>query len=151
MKKIFISCTILAIFFACKSEPEDRKNGFSEPVISREDSLMKEVMEGHDVGMAKMSKIYKCKKKAMATIDSLMLAPSAQKDLEKVSVYRGLLDQLTDADITMMQWMDNFKRDSAVGNPEKRIQYLEQEKLKVTMVKQKIINSLALADSLFNQ
>ena len=142
---------LTALLFACADPAADRKNGFSDPVVSKEDSLLKEVMEGHDLAMAKMSKIFKYKKRARATIDSMVQVPAAKKDLDKISVYRGLLDQLTDADISMNQWMDGFKRDSATGNPPVRIEYLEQERMKVLMVKQKIFNSLALADSLYNQ
>jgi hypothetical protein len=44
--------------------------------------------------------------------------------------------------------MDEFNVDSAIDNAKERVKYLEDEKLKVTKVKEAILNSLQKADSL---
>jgi Fe2+ or Zn2+ uptake regulation protein len=44
--------------------------------------------------------------------------------------------------------MDEFNVDSAIDNAKERIKYLEEEKLKVTKVKEAILSSLQKADSL---
>ena len=47
----------------------------------------------------------------------------------------------------MNQWMEEFSIDSAQDNPEKRIEYLSSEKVKVTKVKDEILSVVAKADS----
>jgi hypothetical protein len=47
--------------------------------------------------------------------------------------------------------MNEFNMDSAVNDVEKRSKYLESEKVKVSNVKDEIINSLQNADSLIRK
>ncbi|MBK5273326.1 MAG: viral A-type inclusion protein, partial [Bacteroidia bacterium] len=49
------------------------------------------------------------------------------------------------------KWMDEFNMDSAINNLDERIKYLADEKLKVTTVKESILNSLQKADSLIRE
>ena len=47
----------------------------------------------------------------------------------------------------MNTWMEEFSIDSAQDNIERRIEYLEAERSKVTRVKEEILSVLAKADS----
>ena len=70
---LFLAAGIL-LLTACNSGDEHaghRMDGFSDVAKTPEDSLFKLVMEGHDVGMAKMGKIKEAQKLAQAALDSL--------------------------------------------------------------------------------
>lgn len=158
MRTISISvigfCLIAA---ACNNsggnEAEQRTNGYTPVLKTREDSLMHEVMEGHDAGMAKMGSLIGAQKDVQKVIDSLQkLAPRAKA---AIASYRRSLDsslvQLRQAEDEMNAWMRGFKMDSAKQDKDLRIQYLESEKGKVTRVKDDILQSLQTADSLLKR
>jgi len=114
------------------------------------DSLMDDVMEGHNVAMAKISKLHQTKNQIQQVLDSISKLPA---DAKKNSVrYKALLDsafnRLTRADDAMEKWMSEFNMDSASNDADRRIKYLESEKGKVSAVKDEILNSLNDADSL---
>ncbi len=120
---------------------------------SRSDSLMDKVMEGHNIGMAKMNRISTAEKKVQQTIDSISKLPA---NLQKNSLgYKmqldSMLDRLKFADYAMNRWMNEFNMDSFSNNEEERVKYLESEKEKIFKVKDTMINSLQAADSLLAQ
>ncbi len=78
MKKIFGLAIMAASLVACKDDTkttDGHANGFSHDLKSQEDSLMQEVMDGHDVGMAKTGKIRGSLATVTASIDSLKKSP----------------------------------------------------------------------------
>jgi hypothetical protein len=116
------------------------------------DSLMHEVMEGHDAVMPKMSKVRGAQKKAQQMLDSLSALSSKASDAAaplKVKLQQ-LINELNYADFAMDKWMNEFNMDSAVNDEALRIQYLSGEKIKINKVKDAVLNSLSSADSLFN-
>ena len=60
----------------------------------------------------------------------------------------SLKSDLSYAEFAMNKWMDEFNVDSAIDDAKERIKYLEEERLKVTKVKEAILSSLQKADSL---
>ena len=153
MKKLILVITAsmaLFVFRACKDdEPSERKDGFSNVLKNKEDSLFHEVMEGHDIGMARMIKITKYLTQIKKALDSINNLPAAKIDEEYQQTLIDLQEDLNYAEYGMIRWMDEFKHDSAQQNKEKRIQYLESEKIKVVKVKEAILESLQRADSIF--
>jgi len=150
MKIRIVFIAIASLAFACSdggSKVEEAANGKK----AQEDSLYNAVMEGHDVGMAKMGKLKRSLTQVQQKLDSVAKLPAAKLD----TVYRNTLlsvqTALTDAEGHMNNWMDNFKLDSAKDNTELRIKYLEGEKATVAVVRDKILNSLQRADSLLRQ
>lgn len=146
MKGIFqlLACSFLLI--ACNNSADNR--GAAEK--TRADSLMDEVMEGHNKGMAKASRIHETKNKIQHVIDSISQLPTS---IQKTSVqYRMQLDStfnwLTFADNAMNKWMEEFNMDTLKDNEEQRIKYLESEKSKIGKVNEALIGSLQKADSL---
>jgi hypothetical protein len=132
----------------CNNSGNNGKTGKSHA-----DSLMGEVMKGHNIGMSKMEKIDEVKNKIQHVIDSISKLPA---NLQKSSAqYRMQLDstfnRLTSADYTMEKWMNEFNMDSLKDNEKEQVKYLQSEKLKITKVNDTMISSLQKADSLLKE
>ena len=146
MIRILVLVFVVAIA-ACNNAAN---NASTTKVKTETDSLMDEVMEGHNVAMAKISKLHQTRTQIQHIVDSIStLATDAQKNSAH---YKMLLDsavnRLTRADEAMEKWMSEFNMDSASNDAEKRIKYLESEKVKISTIKDEIILSLQSADSL---
>lgn len=150
---LIISIGMLAI--ACNNhstnEATDRKNGYEPVLKTKEDSLYHDVMQGHDAGMAKIGKLRKNIDEVNNRLDSINKLPAAKVNAAYKESLIRLQKKLNEANYAMNNWMDEFKVDSVADNPELRIKYLQQEKDKVTIVKQYILTSLQFADSLLNK
>jgi len=141
--QFFACCFFLA---ACNNSAEDHRTAGK----TRADSLMEEVMQGHNKGMAKVSRLNEAKNKIQHVIDSISKLPT---DVQKRSVqYRMQLDstfnRLTFADYAMNKWMEEFNMDSLKDNTEEQAKYLESEKSKIGKVNEAMVSSLQKADSL---
>lgn len=145
---LFTASTVL--LFSCGSNN-------SAPAKSAEqslsDSLFDEVMDGHNVGMAKMVKLTDAKKKAQVIIDSIQKLPARaqQAAAPLLTQIDSLKKQLDYAEFAMNKWMEEINIDSANNDLKKRIQYLTDEKDKVNKVKTAILASLQKADSLLKK
>lgn len=152
MKKTSYLFCLLIVFAACTDEPTNagdtsRKDGYTQDLKTRGDSLYHEVMEGHDVGMSKMGQLSRNIKQVKASIDSLSKLKSP--DQQKLVVLRSIAADLNQAEYSMNRWMEEFKIDSAKNNETVRLTYLESERDKVARVKERILGSLKRADSLY--
>ena len=146
----FIVLICISALSCTNNTQENRKDGFSTKTLTKEDSLFQEVMEGHDIGMARMIKISKYLKQIQSKLDSINKLSASKPDKNYQQALIDLQEDLNYAEYGMNNWMDTFKHDSAKENKEKRIQYLEGEKEKINKVKELILGSLARADSMFN-
>lgn len=146
-------CMAAMAFVACNNETESpvRKDGFTKVLKTKEDSLYSDVMEGHDIGMAKMQKISKYHADVKDKLDSLSKLPASKVDKNYQQALTALDEDLNYADVAMHTWMVEFKTDSPALNTNERVQYLESEKRKVEKVKLAILSSLQRADSLFGK
>jgi DNA repair ATPase RecN len=153
MKKIILPFLAVAILAACNSSDKKGEGNKTEGPKTQVDSLMDAVMEGHDVGMGKYSKLTNVQKEVTHLIDSISKLPA--KAQEAIAPYKAKLDSvgedLSYALFAMDKWMEEFNMDSAVNNMEQRIKYLTSEKMKVGKVKEAILNSLAKADSVLKK
>ena len=155
----FISAIFLAgllLLIACKDsatqdKSADRKDGFSQTPANVQDSLLKIVLEGHDIGMARMGKMSKYLKQIQAELDSMAKVPAKSIDKAYQEKLTALKEDLNYAEFAMNEWMEKFSLDTLADNVEQKIKYLESEKLKVEKVKENILSSLAKADSLFQK
>ena len=142
-----LTILIAIIFFAsCADTTEDRKDGFSQTSKNPEDSLFQDVMDQHDEAMSKMGKLAGYRKQFDQKIDSLKKVKSDTKATLE-NKYETLSGELKLAEDRMNTWMQEFSIDSAQDNIERRLEYLEAEKNKVTKVKEEILSALAKADS----
>jgi len=153
MKKIIIPFLgmLLLIFAACNNE-----NNNTNPVPTtktKADTLLHDVMEGHNEAMAKMGKLNRMELEVLHIIDSIGKLPRKTKTTLK-SYIKNLdiaVVNIRAAKMGMDNWMEAFNMDSAITNKGERIKYLEDERLKVTKVKESILTSLANADSLIRK
>ena len=152
MKQFLIVIFIIGTC-ACKNDPEksERKDGFTAVLRDKEDSLYHQVMEGHDIGMAKMGTLRKHMNRVTSELDSINKLPEKNVDQQRKQTLTALQEELNYADHAMFTWMQEFNVDSAKSDKSKRLEYLESEKIKVLKVKQSILNSLQRADSLFGK
>ena len=152
MKHFLILIFIIATC-ACNNEQEksERKDGFTTVLNDKEDSLYHDVMEGHDIGMAKMGTMRKQLYRATRELDSINKLPAKGTDQRRKQALTDLKEDLSYADHAMFTWMKEFNVDSAKSDKTKRLEYLQSEKVKVEKVKANILNSLQRADSLFGK
>ena len=151
MKKIILVVPAIVFVFVVSCNNSGNKNEkISEIPKTHVDSLMDEVLEGHDAGMGKMGKISTLQNKVRQILDSLnnLSGKSKMASVNYRSNLDSLLTELKSAQDGMNKWMDEFNMDSAQNNVDQRIQYLESEKTKVTKIKESMINALQKADSL---
>ena len=150
MKQLLIA-TIIVFVYACNNAPEktDRKDGFTPVLKTKEDSLYHDVMEGHDIGMAKMGTLRKQLNRVKHELDSINKLPAKKIDQRRKEVLLDLVEDLNYADHAMFTWMQEFQVDSAKSDMSKRLAYLESEKVKVQKVRDNILLSLRRADSLY--
>jgi DNA repair ATPase RecN len=150
VKNLIPFILLLLICAACNNADNKHSGHKTEGTKTQVDSLMDDVMEGHDVGMAKYSKLNAMQKEVKRVIDSLSKLHAKSK--EAAAPYKAKLDSvandLNNAIAAMDKWMEEFNMDSAVNNMEERIKYLGNEKMKVGKVKESILKSLEKADSL---
>src|SRR5688572_2626431 len=151
MKKIILPLAILiALVSACNNNKTETKTDDKKVVA---DSLWEQVMEGHDVGMAKMSKLEKAQNEANRLIDSISKLPANLKNAAEP--YRVKLDSLVKrlsyADFAMNKWMEEMNWEAKKMEVDARINYLKDEKIKVEKMKAAILNSLSEADTLLSR
>lgn len=157
MSRLIIALISLSLFaIACNNdashgETADRKDGFTPVLKTREDSLYHDVMKGHDAGMAKVGKLTGNLKETDRRLDSLGKVPAKQVNAAYKQSLIDLQAALNKATNEMFAWMKGFKVDTLSSNPELRIKYLQEEKEKVTVVKDLIFSALSQADSVLKK
>jgi DNA repair ATPase RecN len=157
MKRIFFLFSVLTLIIvvACNNSDDKKVDNDkkTETPRSTTDSLMEDIMNGHDVGMAKMGKLSAMQNQVQSIIDSIgKLSAKTKKTLNPYKADMDkVLEDLKSARTGMEKWMDEFNMDSALSNIEQRIKYLRNEKWKVTEVKESILKSLQKADSLMKR
>ncbi|HEX2628014.1 MAG TPA: hypothetical protein VHM26_03355, partial [Chitinophagaceae bacterium] len=147
---------LLALTFAVvacnndKDEPGADAEPTGKTIEQEADSLWEQVMDGHDVGMAKMTKLEKAQEAVQRAIDSIGKLPAAAKTA--AASLKTKLDSLQKdlkyASFAMDKWMEEFNADIKNKAADVRIKYLNEENLKVSKVKEAILGSLGKADSL---
>ena len=150
MKKIFPWAVVLSVIFAISCNENHSGQSKDAGPKTRTDSLLSDVMDGHNIGMAKMGRLTRAEQTTRRLLDSIAKLPAkARQAAEPLKIkLDSLQKELSYAEFAMNKWMDEFNMDSAVDNAKERIKYLEEEKLKVTKVKEAILSSLQKADSL---
>jgi paraquat-inducible protein B len=148
---IAIACLLTAA--ACNDNTADkpRTDAFSEKPLTREDSLDKEVMDGHDTAMGKMNRVRRYLVQIKKEQDSLAKLPAKQQNAQYQQMLTGLEKDLNAAEQGMNNWMEAYNVDSAKDNKELRIKYLESEKEKVNSLKKLVLESVQRADSLLKK
>ncbi len=153
MQKWLFTVSAAALLWACgnnDTHADHKSKAFQKHDLSPVEALYKEVMEGHDVGMAKIGVLNKSKIAVQQLLDSIQ-TNRLKVDTSYTNALQRSISSLEDAYKSMFDWMDYFKADSASDDETKRMQYLESEKQAVIIVKDKILNSIRQADSLLSE
>lgn len=125
--------SLLVLQSSCVSENKESK----EPELTERESLYKEVIEIHDAVMPKMSDINRVKRK----LQDLFEANSSKDDRVKTKL-NFAIDELIAAENSMMDWMKAFKAPKKADPDEQVINYLKEEKLKISRVSDQMLTSL---------
>lgn len=133
------------LFVGCASPSSEPK---SETSLT--DSLLEEVIAGHDVAMPKIKKLERLQKTVQDALDSLDKLPASAKAAS--AKYKASLDEakkkLNEATLSMEKWMNEFGYDSLKNSVTERVNYLKSELDKVTKMKDAVLESIGKADSL---
>ena len=144
---------LLSIGLLSCNGASEGNHGPGKKAKTEADSLMDRVMEGHDIGMAKMGKLTRAEQTTRRLLDSISQLP--EKARRSAEPLRARLDslqkELSYAEMAMNKWMDEFNMDSAIHEAKARIEYLKNEELKVDKVKEAILGSLQKADSVLKE
>ncbi len=142
--KIILPLLIIAmlIFGNCDSRKNNGGHSHEEHAGGNQ-ALYDEVMNVHDEVMPKMDDIYKLKEQLKKQIAD---APDMVQERRK-AVETAIL-RLDSASDGMMVWMRNFNPlPDSLGEEQAR-QYLEDERKKVTQVKEDMLEAIEEAESL---
>jgi hypothetical protein len=153
MKKFLLSIIVISGLVACQNNSGHNHEHAEEAPKTHADSLYQEIMDLHDAVMPKMGKVRGSRDQAQQLLDSIHKLPakvqagtaSYQLQLE------GLSTELNNADVVMDNWMMQFNMDTLANDYDKRVEYLNSEKLKVLKVKEAVLSGLAKADSLLKK
>jgi hypothetical protein len=152
MKKpiLILFAISFVLFTACNNSADTNNKTVTK---SEADSLYEQVMDGHDAGMGKMGKLTRAQQEVIRLIDSIGKLPAKTRDAAAPYKARleNLLAELKSSENGMNQWMESFNIDSAVTESKERLNYLANEKLKVSKVKDAILNSLQKADTVLKK
>lgn len=157
MRKIVGLLVIVMLAASCNNSQRGKENSDSKDLTESRgklaDSLYKKVMNGHDVGMAKMAKVEQARNMAQRMLDSFGSLPANDFNTSKKAALQSLATELDNANSGMDSWMREFNIDSAlnVEDVEVRISYLNNQLPKVERVKDAILNSLQKADSILKR
>lgn len=149
MERILTFIAIIFITIACNQSPSSER----PRAKSASDSLMNDVMDGHNKAMAKLSRLHETQKKCQQMADSISRLPAgSQKNSASYKIrLDSALSRLNFADYAMDKWMNEFNMDSESNDIDKRIKYLQSEKVKISKVRDVITSSLQKADSLIKK
>lgn len=151
MKNLILLSSFCLLLLSCGNNAEDhsqhKSKAYDKSNLSEHEQLRQEVIEGHDVGMAKISTLNKTKEQLIRIMDSLESNKVKISEELKSSMQKAVAD-LDDAYKSMFKWMEEYKDDSAMNDIKVRMEYLTNEKVIIENVKEKIFTSLAFADSI---
>ena len=140
MKKLLVAFLILTpalLLFSCQSAEH-----------KAQEALKKEIFMIHDEVMPKTSEINRLQRKIRAVVkDNPALDSASQQKISDVQV------QLEKAHDEMMVWMNNFKSPAklrASKSHEEIIQYLEDEKSKIELVRVNMLSSIEAGEALLD-
>lgn len=148
MKRLLWALLPSMLLLSCANPSTEPKSG-----ISAVDSLLEEVIAGHDVAMPKIKKLENLQKTVQGALDSLNKLPAAAKAAS--AKYKESLTEakqkLGEATASMEKWMNEFGYDSLKDNVAERVNYLKSELDKVTKMKDAVLGSIGKADSLLGK
>lgn len=154
MKSMILLLYVLGVvgILACNNAGNNNSPKNNE-VKTLADSLKEGVDDDHNAGMAKMGKLTRAEQITQRLLDSISKLPG--KARQAAEPLKAQLDSLQKdlqyAEFAMNKWMNEYKWDSAFSSVQEKIDYLTKEKLKVSKVKESILDGIQKADSLLKE
>lgn len=143
MKRIFTSIVVLLALASCNNQPEN-----TEKSKSTTDSLMEEVMKGHDEGMGKIGKLENTNTLITHKIDSLKKVGNNVLTIR----LKQLQNNLSNADSSMEDWMNHFDMEmKGISGEAQQVKYLQENEKRVKGIADSIKSNLSTADSLLQK
>jgi len=146
-KTLLPALLILAISFTgCTKKSEEHAHHESEePTVSTDPNkpLYDSVMAVHDLVMPRMDEMFKLSESLK---DKIAKTPSLPND-QKVMIQTAI-DSLENANEGMMVWMRQFKPAEGSTDAAAARNYLNQEMVKVTKVKESMLSAIEKAKAL---
>ncbi len=146
MKKILTLVAVIAIafqFLACDNTAKEN--------AQKEEALKTEVMKIHDDAMAKMGEVGTEHDRLVAQLESMKADSVMASDSNFAATatqYQTAITSLEEVKGGMMEWMNNFAAPADEVAHEEKMTYLEEEKVKVAAVNEKMDASVAAAKEL---
>jgi len=145
---IQISTLFLFILLSCGTQDNKNNADSSVSIDELRNIRYQEVMAIHDEVMPKLQDIISLQENFKIRIDSLTEIDSTLAVLEELN---NLNNDLAGADKSMMDWMHQFnsKINSNDVSDEVAMTYLEEQKVKILEVKERMNNSINSATEYF--
>jgi hypothetical protein len=149
-KSLYILPLVMMLSMISCNNDKNKASAEEVTAANEADSLWKEVMDGHNIGMDEMPKLEKAQASVKSILDSIGKLPAAAQSA--AALVRSKLDSLQKdlsyANTAMEKWMGEMNWSAQDMELKERIPYLRSENIKVQALKKTIFNSLAKADSL---
>jgi len=140
MNKLTLLLLVLLLFGACESKKTEEQDTESE-----QSKMYQEVIDIHDKVMPRLQDISIMLENLESRIDSLDQVSGSEEDL---AVLRQQMIELDEADESMMNWMRQFQATYDGWDEQKIIDYLKEEKIKISEVDELVDKSIDKAKSL---
>ena len=113
---------------------------------NQHEKIYDEVMEIHDEAMAKMDQIMELKTQLNEQVETLQADTLSDQSL-KIDKMNSLVQNLEEADEAMMSWMREFHNDYEEVAKSEIMDYLEEQKERITDVGKQMNEAIAEAEA----
>tara|TARA_B110000495_G_C22719555_1_gene422756 strand:+ start:171 stop:599 length:429 start_codon:yes stop_codon:yes gene_type:complete len=134
---------ILSLLFSCTSAPEKKENNYTSEQVSQKKSLIRDVMAVHDEAMPWLDEIHNLK-------EELLNVTKGVSDSLK-GTHTNAAKILEASDEAMMAWMRAYSEPQDTVQFQVAIEYLNQEKNKISTVRTQMKSALENAKNLLNK
>lgn len=118
----------------------------AEQEKKQEDELAKQVLAVHDEVMPKMGELSKLRKQLKEKVNT-WTETAVDAQAENIGKATQLIADLDAADAAMMDWMHTYNGGQGLYDHDAIMEYLNEEMVKITSVKEQMNNTMELAKS----
>lgn len=152
--RTYLAALLFIIVSACNPPASQEENTGGEasenmsPEEIQRDSLYDAMMAVHDDVMPEMDRMYRLRRRATALADSLQNQPDIPIPADTLQV---IAQQVEVAEEAMMNWMRSNDFQFEGMSHQEIMQKLEEEKEKITVVREQMLNSIKEAEEALAQ
>jgi len=152
--RIYLAVLLFVFLYACNPPASQEESAIGEvsenmsPEEIERDSLYDAMMAVHDDVMPEMDRMYRLRRRATAVADSLQNQPEIPISADTL---RAIAQQVELAEEAMMNWMRSNDFQFEDMSHQEIMQKLEEEKEKITVVREQMLNSIKEAEEALAQ